>query len=131
VIFSRGFDYWESGLDLYPAHDMYEGFCNYQKALLAEFDRLRAEYGFETIDAAPDPKLVFSALKARILNLLEGSQKSYLSHQVEQAIERLTRTIDQNPAFSTARLTAPEPEPALLAVPRYLAGNGNGNGRRS
>src|SRR5579872_2882207 len=49
VIFSRGFDYWESGMDLYPAQDMYESFCNYQKALLAQFDKLRAEYAFETI----------------------------------------------------------------------------------
>src|ERR1700722_17749546 len=70
VIFSRGFDYWESGMDLYPAHDMYEGFCNYQKALLAEFDRLRAEYNLETVDASSDAKIVFSILKARILNVL-------------------------------------------------------------
>ena len=35
VIFTRGFDYWESGMDLYPGHDMYDSFCNYQAALLA------------------------------------------------------------------------------------------------
>src|SRR5579862_2376251 len=29
VVFSRGFDYWESGMDFSPARDMYEGFCNY------------------------------------------------------------------------------------------------------
>src|SRR6201993_1312384 len=79
VIFSRGFDYWESGMDLYRAHDMYEAFCNYQKGLLIEFDRLSAEYNFETVDASPDAKLVFAVLKARILQVLEGdSRKSYL-----------------------------------------------------
>src|SRR5271154_5212822 len=71
VIFTRGFDYWESGMDLYPAHDMYEGFRNYQGALLAEFDRLSAEYKFEIVDASADPKTVFAILKARILRLLE------------------------------------------------------------
>jgi dTMP kinase len=72
VVFSRGFDYWESGMDLHPAQDMYEGFCNYQEALLREFDRLSHEYGFETIDASADAKDVFSSLKARIRMLLDG-----------------------------------------------------------
>src|SRR5580692_8934517 len=40
VIFTRGFDYWESGIDLYSTEDMYESFCSYQAALLTEFDRL-------------------------------------------------------------------------------------------
>ena len=30
VVFSRGFDYWESGMDLYPGHDMFDSFCSYQ-----------------------------------------------------------------------------------------------------
>ena len=31
---------------------MYDSFCNYQAALLAEFDRLSAEFKFETVDAS-------------------------------------------------------------------------------
>jgi dTMP kinase len=73
VVFSRGFDYWESGMDLYPGHDMYDSFCNYQAALLAEFDRLRGEYKFETIDASVDADTVCSHLKKRILEILEPS----------------------------------------------------------
>src|SRR6202035_5375862 len=60
VVFSRGFDYWESGMDLYPSLDMYESFRNYQRALLAEFDRLSEQYKFETVDASADPNTVFS-----------------------------------------------------------------------
>src|ERR1700757_2115214 len=52
VVFTRGFDYWESGMDLYPGQDMYESFSHYQRALLAEFDRLSEQYKFETIDAS-------------------------------------------------------------------------------
>jgi hypothetical protein len=71
VVLSRGFDYWESGMDLYPGLDMYDSFCNYQAALLAEFDRLSAEYKFETIDASADVQSVFAQLKSKILNVLD------------------------------------------------------------
>jgi dTMP kinase len=82
VVFSRGFDYWESGMDLFPAHDMYEAFCNYQTALLAEFDRLSEEYGFDTVDASPDPEIVFAILKQRILKILErDSRREYIAKQ--------------------------------------------------
>ena len=47
VVFTRGFDYWESGMDVYPNCDMYDSFCQYQAALLEEFDRLSAEFNFE------------------------------------------------------------------------------------
>src|ERR1700690_2271838 len=47
VIFSRGFDYWESGMDLFPGHSMYDSLPNYQSALLQEFDQLAEEYKFE------------------------------------------------------------------------------------
>jgi len=71
VIFSRGFDYWESGMDLYPGSDRYESFRRYQTALLAEFDNLSAQYNFQTIDASVDVNRVFNHLKAGILNMLE------------------------------------------------------------
>src|SRR5579872_1870794 len=67
VVFSRGFDYWESGMDLHPRLDMYESYCNYQKSLLAEFDRLSEQYKFDTIDATAEPRTVFSMLQERIL----------------------------------------------------------------
>src|SRR5271169_2786724 len=56
VVFSRGFDYWESGMDLYPGHDMFDSFCSYQSALLTEFDRLSAEFNFQMVDAATDAR---------------------------------------------------------------------------
>jgi dTMP kinase len=80
VIFSRGFDYWESGMDLNPGRDMYDSFCSYQQALLAEFDRLSVEYNFETVDAGAQPKVVFAHLQACILRLLDSdSREAYLS----------------------------------------------------
>jgi dTMP kinase len=71
VIFSRGFDYWESGMDLYPGRDLYETFRRYQADLLAEFDHLSLEYNFRTIDASADVRAVFRVLQTSILHILE------------------------------------------------------------
>ena len=80
VVFSRGFDYWESGMDVYPGRDMYDSFCNYQTALMAEFDRLSEEYKFEVIEASADAEQVFEHLKAGIFRALESdSRKEYIS----------------------------------------------------
>src|SRR6202451_2786793 len=38
AVFTRGFDYWESGMDLYSTEDMYESFRRYQSALIEQFD---------------------------------------------------------------------------------------------
>jgi len=74
VVFSRGFDYWESGMDLHPGGDMYESFRKYQTALLAQFDFLAQEYGFQVIDASRDAKTVFQRLKEGIAKVLAGGR---------------------------------------------------------
>ncbi len=72
VVFSRGFDYWESGMDVYSTEDMYEGFRRYQTSLLEQFDRLADEYNFKVVDATPEPKKIFEKLRAGITKVLEG-----------------------------------------------------------
>jgi hypothetical protein len=76
VVFSRGFDYWESGMDLFPGQDFYEGFCHYQAALLEEFDRLAEEYKFEIVEASADAHAVCEQLKRRILEIVEPEHKA-------------------------------------------------------
>jgi dTMP kinase len=86
VVFSRGFDYWESGMDVFPGKDMYESFRAYQAALLAEFERLGTEYNFQIIDASAEPRVVFAQLKVKVLNLLEqDSRAAYLAKVQERA----------------------------------------------
>jgi len=70
AVFSRGFDYWESGMDLYSAEDMYDSFRKYQTALLDQFDRLAEEFKFDVIDARPEPRVIFEQLKAGIDRIL-------------------------------------------------------------
>jgi dTMP kinase len=94
VVFSRGFDYWESGMDLYPGHDMYDSFCNYQAALLTEFDRLREEYKFETVDASADANTVCAHLKKKILGILEAKpQETVVTNSREDLIEAFAQRV--------------------------------------
>jgi hypothetical protein len=113
---------------------MYESFCNYQKALLAEFDRLSAEYSFETIDASPDARDVFALLKTRILEVLAGdSRMSFVPKPATEAPKRLiARDMTQTPPIVPDEMTSelelvfkPFGGPAIRQN-----GNGNGNGHR-
>lgn len=74
VVFSTGFDYWESGTDLHPSEDMYESFRKYQPALLAEFENLVEEYQFKVIDATQDIPIVFKDLQEGISDVLAESE---------------------------------------------------------
>jgi dTMP kinase len=128
VVFTRGFDYWESGMDLYPGHDMYDSFCSYQAALLTEFDRMSAEFNFEMVDASPDGKTVCEHLKKNILQLLErDSRKSYVARLNTDSGKDMNAGLDRIP-LAAARSSVP---PASFPVPTPMvapAPNGNGNG---
>lgn len=130
VVFSRGFDYWESGMDLYPSHDMFESFCSYQKALLAEFDRLSSEYKFETVDASPDARLVFSFLKARILGVLQNnSQKVHFFRQLPEKKQPMVPSPGTAP-LSRATLAGARAELVCQPFPDSSRHGPNGNGHR-
>lgn len=71
MIHGRGFNYWESGMDLHLADDLYDSFCLYQTRLIEQFDQMAEEYGFVTIDATQPIPVVFEDLKRKIKPLLE------------------------------------------------------------
>ena len=66
VLQSSGFDYWESGMDMHMGEDMYESFVRYQRWLLAEFDKMVENYGFEIVDASRSVEEVFEDLRTRV-----------------------------------------------------------------
>lgn len=66
VLQSRGFDYWESGMDMHMGEDLYESFIRYQKWLLAEFDKMVEGFGFQIVDASGSVEEVFENLRARV-----------------------------------------------------------------
>ncbi len=70
MVHGRGFDYWESGMDIRCADNLYDSFMVYQTRLIQQFDEMADEYGFITIDATLSPSAVFSEIQERIKNLL-------------------------------------------------------------
>ena len=70
VLQRRGFDYWESGMDMRLGADLFESFVNYQTRLLEEFDALSQEYGFEVVDASQSIERIAEQLKEKVLPLL-------------------------------------------------------------
>ncbi len=70
VLQRRGFNYWESGMDMRLGGDLFESFVNYQTRLLEEFDALSQEYGFEVVDASQSIERIAEQLKEKVLPLL-------------------------------------------------------------
>jgi len=65
-------DYWESGMDLGLARDMFDSFLKYQALVAAQFQRLQQLYGFQTIDGQRPVEVVNAELRQRIEALLAG-----------------------------------------------------------
>jgi dTMP kinase len=74
VVSTRGFDYWESGLDFLPERDVFRSFVRYQADLLAEFLRLADRHDFTVIDARASIADVFKVLRSEIEEVVEGMQ---------------------------------------------------------
>ncbi len=105
VVFGRGFDYWESGMDLHPSEDMYESFRKYQGALLSQFEVLGEEYGFDFVDASAGSRTVFEQLKAGIARVLSGEPREPLfaiPRPKETAEAPVSNVIEMPPAKAAA-----------------------------
>lgn len=73
VLRGRGFDYWESGMDIHCADNLYDSFVIYQTRLIQQFDQMTEEFGFITIDANRDKQDVFEELKRYTKELLDNT----------------------------------------------------------
>jgi dTMP kinase len=67
----RGFDYWESGMDMNLGEDFYDSFVEYQTRLLREFDRMSGEYGFRVLEATRSIRRVASDLRRAVARILD------------------------------------------------------------
>jgi dTMP kinase len=67
----RGFDYWESGMDLNLGEDLYDSFIEYQTRMLKVFDRLTGEYGFQVLNASRSVRSVGNDLKRAVMRVLD------------------------------------------------------------
>lgn len=70
IVHARGFNYWEAGMDLVKANNLYDSFITYQTSMLAEFDRMAEEFRFITIDANRSTREVFEDLRRHVHSLV-------------------------------------------------------------
>lgn len=70
MVYGRGFDYWESGMDIRCADNLYDSFCKYQSLLIEQYDRMAEEFGFTVIDANRPVNDVFKDLRDPIRDLV-------------------------------------------------------------
>jgi dTMP kinase len=69
IINGRGFNYWESGMDVKKSGNLYDNFVEYQTSLTEQFDWMLQEYNMIKIDANRTIDEVFDALKGHIAPL--------------------------------------------------------------
>jgi dTMP kinase len=67
----RGFDYWESGMDLHLGEDFYDSFVAYQSRMLKVFDRMSTEFGFHVVNASRSVRSVASDLRRAVGKLID------------------------------------------------------------
>lgn len=86
----RGFDYWESGMDVYPVHDFYDSFIKYQSRMLSVFDEMTEEYGFHVLDASTSVRRLAASLRRAVTRVIEGDSG------VKMPITKAHRTARKN-----------------------------------
>lgn len=76
IMSGRGFDYWESGMDMYLGEDFYDSFIEYQKRMLGEFDLMKDEYGFRVVNASQTVRRVAADLRRAVSRVIEEEASS-------------------------------------------------------
>ena len=70
----RGFDYWESGMDLYLGEDFFDSFLQYQRRMLKVFDQMCDEYGFHVLNASRSVRNVAADLRRSVAKLVDETK---------------------------------------------------------
>lgn len=72
IVHGRGFNYWEAGMDIRCADNLYDSFCAYQKLVLEQFDLMTDEFGFTVVDANRPVQAVQDDLRRHIRGLFRA-----------------------------------------------------------
>ncbi len=70
ALYGKGFDYWESGMDLGLADNLFDSFTEYQTRVIHELDQMSERYNFVPIDASRDTMTILDDLKRSILGVV-------------------------------------------------------------
>ena len=89
VIESGGMDYWESGMDLHLADNIFDSFKKYQNNLIECYDQIAEQNNFEVIDARQTVDEIQKEMRARIQKVLgEPSDNVVPIHSQRQTLSQ-------------------------------------------
>ena len=71
IIGSTGLDYYESGRDIGLSRDFYKSFKLYQSQCLEEYEKLKQEYNFISIDGTKTPEEINQIMRDKIQKILD------------------------------------------------------------
>jgi dTMP kinase len=93
VVHGKGMDYWESGMHLALASDMFDSFVKYQGRLIDEYRRLGQEFSFVTVDARNPIDEVQADLRKHIADYLQRARPARPSPPVEPIQAPVSRKV--------------------------------------
>jgi len=70
IVHGRGFNYWESGMDILKLDNIYDSFTEYQACMIRQFDEMAKEYDFHIIDANYSINTVNETIKHQLESIL-------------------------------------------------------------
>ena len=76
IVHGRGFNFWESGMDIIKEQDLYDSFVQYQKCMIEQFDLMAEEYKFKIVDANRSVKVIFEDVKSLVEELITPNEEA-------------------------------------------------------
>ncbi|MBD3177951.1 MAG: dTMP kinase [Armatimonadia bacterium] len=71
ILNGKGCTYWESGMDLKLADNIYDSCVAYQTQILEEFGKMSKEYGFDVVNASGPRENTQRAIRRRVQKVLD------------------------------------------------------------
>jgi len=71
IVHGRGFDYWEAGMDISKADNLYDSFIEYQTSMIDQFDQMAKEYNFYIVNANKSVKEINNEIKDQLQKILD------------------------------------------------------------
>ena len=71
IVHGRGFEFWEAGMDISKADNLYDSFVEYQTCMVDQFDQMAKEYKFHIVNANKSVKEINNDIKEQLQKILE------------------------------------------------------------
>ena len=71
IVHGRGFEFWEAGMDISKADNLYDSFVEYQTCMIDQFDQMAKEYKFHVINANKSVKEINNDIKEQLQKILD------------------------------------------------------------